>query len=615
MVGQMSSSTPSAPAVRVEGVTKNFGETTALVGVDLVVPEGTVFGLLGPNGAGKTTLVRVLATLLTPDAGRAEVFGRDVVGDAPAVRDLLGLTGQFAAVDDILSGRDNRVMSGRLFGLSPAEARRRADELLERFDLADAADRPARTYSGGMRRRLDLASSLLTRPRILFLDEPTTGLDPRSRNQIWTIVRELVREGTTLLLTTQYLEEADELADRIAVIDHGRVIAEGTGNELKERIGGQILEVELASAASRDQAQAVLRGVGCGEPEPEERADRLTLPAPRDGLELVEDAAAALRHAGIDVSNLGLRGPTLDDVFLQLTGAPASENGDQPRSSANAAPATAEPVRPARRLLRLHVPTFAELRSGLTDTRVVTGRNLRHFIRQPQLLIFSTIQPVMFVLLFAYVFGGAVKGSLPHGVKYIDFLLPGIFVQSVAFRATQTAVGLAEDLERGVVDRFRSMPMARSAVLIGRTFADLVRNVLIIGLMIVVGYAIGFRFHAGLLQALASVAVVSAFGFALSWIFAFVALVVPGAEAAQSAGFVVIFPLVFASSVFVPVATMPDWLQAFAKASPVTLTANTARSYALVGGVPGSLAATAAWILGLLAVFIPLCVWRYRRMS
>ncbi|MEA2159063.1 MAG: type transport system ATP-binding protein, partial [Solirubrobacteraceae bacterium] len=598
----------------------------ALRGVDLVVPEGTVYGLLGPNGAGKTTFVRVLATLLTPDAGRAEVLGRDVVEDAAAVRELLGLTGQFAAVDEILSGRENLVMFGRLFDLSLAEARRRADELLERFELADAGDRPARTYSGGMRRRLDLASSLLTRPRILFLDEPTTGLDPRSRNEIWTIVRELVREGTTLLLTTQYLEEADELADRIAVIDHGRVIAEGTGHELKERIGGQILEVELVSAARRDEAQAVLRGVGCGEPEPDERADRLTLPAPRDGLELVEDAAAALRHAHIDGTNLGLRGPTLDDVFLQLTGAPASENGDQSRSSTTAALGTGEPARPvpgpqrephrpARTLRQLHVPSPAETRSALSDMRVVTGRNLRHFIRQPQLLIFSTIQPIMFVLLFAYVFGGAVKGSLAHGVKYIDFLLPGIFVQSVAFRATQTAVGLSEDLERGVIDRFRSMPMARSAVLIGRTVADLVRNVLIIGLMIGVGYLIGFRFQAGLLNALACVAVVSAFGFALSWIFAFVALTVRGAEAAQSAGFVVIFPLVFASSVFVPVSSMPDWLQAFANASPVTLTANAARTYALDGGVPGSLAGTAAWIIGLLAIFIPLCVWRYRRMN
>jgi ABC transporter DrrB family efflux protein len=255
------------------------------------------------------------------------------------------------------------------------------------------------------------------------------------------------------------------------------------------------------------------------------------------------------------------------------------------------------------------------MRKALTDTRVVTGRNLRHFTRQPQLLIFSTIQPIMFVLLFSYVFGGAVEGSLPPGVEYINFLLPGIFVQSVAFRATQTAVGLSEDLERGVIDRFRSMPMARSAVLIGRTVADLVRNVLIIGLMIAVGYVIGFRFQAGPLNAIACVAVVSAFGLALSWIFAFVALMVRGAEAAQSAGFVVIFPLVFASSVFVPVSSMPDWLQAFAEVSPVTLTANTARAYALDGGVPGSLGGAAAWIIGLLVIFIPLCVWRYRRMD
>src|SRR3979490_380710 len=287
-------------AVHVGGVVKRFRTTTALAGVGLEVEEATVFGLLGPNGAGKTTLVRVLATLLAPDAGRAEVFGRDVVHDAAGVRELLGLTGQFAAVDEILTGRENLQMFGHLFDLSPADARRRAAELLERFDLADAADRPARTYSGGMRRRLDPGSSVLPRPRIRFLDEPTTGLDPRSRNEIWGIVRELVREGTTLLLTTQYLEEADQLADRIAVIDHGRVIAEGTGNELKDRVGGQILEVELASAAERDRARAVLASVGCGDPEPSERPDRLTLPAARDGLELIEEAAAELRRAGIE---------------------------------------------------------------------------------------------------------------------------------------------------------------------------------------------------------------------------------------------------------------------------------------------------------------------------
>jgi ABC transporter DrrB family efflux protein len=608
----------SLPAVRVEGVVKRFGATLALDGAGLEVPQGMVFGLLGPNGAGKTTLVRILATLLAPDAGRAEVFGHDVVREPAAVRELIALTGQFAAVDELLTGRENLEMFGRLFNLSREQAHRRAGELLERFDLAQAADRPARTYSGGMRRRLDIASSLLTRPQVLFLDEPTTGLDPRSRNEIWAIVRELQRQGTTLLLTTQYLEEADQLADRIAVIDHGKVIAEGTGNELKDRVGGQILEVELSSAGQRDRAQAVLAGVGCGEPQPDERPDRLTLPAPRDGLQLVEEAAAGLRRAQIGVSDIGLRRPTLDDVFLQLTGAPPSEDGGSPSPRTRRRPRSQQLApnvsAPRRRVLRLPRPSPQAVRTAITDTAVVTGRNLRHFVRQPDLLTFSTIQPVIFVLLFVYVFGGAVSRSLPHGVSYVDFLLPGIFVQSVTFRASQTAVGLSEDLERGVVDRFRSMPMARSAVLAGRTVADLVRNIAIIGLMIAVGYLVGFRFRGGVGGAIACIAVVAAFGFALSWIFAFVALTVRGAEAAQTAGFVVIFPLVFASSVFVPVSTLPDWLQAFAKISPVTVTADAARSFALFG-TPASLGAAVAWIGGLLAVFIPLSVWRYRRMS
>ena len=611
----------SVPAVRVEGVVKRFGATVALDGARLEVPPGMVFGLLGPNGAGKTTLVRILATLLAPDAGRAEVFGRDVAGEPAAVRDLIGLTGQFAAVDELLTGRENLEMFGRLFKLPGEQARRRAGELLERFDLAQAADRPARTYSGGMRRRLDIASSLLTRPQVLFLDEPTTGLDPRSRNEIWAIVRELRREGTTLLLTTQYLEEADQLADRIAVIDRGKVIAEGTGNELKDRVGGQILEVELASAGQRDRAQAVLAGVGCGEPQPDERPDRLTLPAPRNGLQLVEEAAAGLRRAQIGVSDIGLRRPTLDDVFLQLTGAPPGEDGEdggQPGPRTRRRPRARQPApdvpAPRRPVLRLRLPSPRAVRSAITDTAVVTGRNLRHYVRQPDLLVFSTIQPVLFVLLFVYVFGGAIGRSLPHGVTYVDFLLPGIFVQSVTFGASQTAVGLKEDLTRGVVDRFRSMPMARSAVLAGRTVADLVRNILIIFLMIAVGYLVGFRFVGGAAGAVGCIAVVAAFGLALSWIFAFVALTVRGAETAQTAGFVVIFPLVFASSVFVPVSTFPHWLQAFAKINPVTVTANAARSLALFG-TPASLGAAAAWIGGLLAVFIPLSVWRYRRIS
>jgi ABC transporter DrrB family efflux protein len=616
-VNSLSQSAPSGsldstpPAVRVKRVVKRFGSTTALAGVDLDVPEGMVFGLLGPNGAGKTTLLRILATLLRPDAGQAELLGLDVVADPSKVREKLALTGQFAAVDELLTGRENLEMFGRLFRLSRADARRRASELLERFELTDAADRTAKTYSGGMRRRLDLASSLLTQPRVLFLDEPTTGLDPRSRNEIWEIVRDLRREGTTILLTTQYLEEADQLADEIAVIDHGRVIAEGTGNELKDRVGGHILEVELTDVQQRDEARAALLRIGCGTPEEDGRPNRLTLPAPRESLVLVEEAAAELRRAGIGVSEMGLRGPTLDDVFLQLTGQAPNENG-RPEG------AVAVPESPATRprpLWRPRAPSLRDAESSVTDTAVVTMRNLRHFWRQPDLLIFSTIQPVMFVLLFVYVFSGAIGKALPPGVSYVDYLLPGIFVQSVTFRASQTAVGLSEDLRRGVIDRFRSMPMGRSAVLLGRTSADLVRNILIIGLMILVGYLVGFRFQAGLLPALGCVALIAAWGVALSWIFAFVSLVVRGAESAQTAGFVILFPLVFASSVFVPVTTLPSWLQPIAKASPVTLTADAARNLALVGGVPHSLWGALAWIVGIVAVFVPLSIWRYRRLS
>ena len=487
-----------SPAVQAEGVVKRFGATIALAGVSLGIQEGKVFGLLGPNGAGKTTLVRVFTTLLRPDAGRVLVFGRDVVHEPGAVRELIGLTGQSAAVDELLTGQENLEMFGRLFHLPPREARKQAGQLLGRFDLADAADRAARTYSGGMRRRLDLASSLISRPRMLFLDEPTTGLDPRSRNEIWSTIRGLVHEGTTVLLTTQYLEEADQLADRIAVIDHGRVIAEGTTDELKDRVGGQVLEVQLARADERERARTALAAVGCGDPQPAERPDELTMPASRDGVELVTAAAAALRDEGIAASDLTLRRPTLDDVFLELTGNPPSEDGT------GSAPADASNVKATdARSTAFHWPTLpsaSSLRRAAGDTWIVTRRNLRHFVRQPQLLIFSTVQPIMFVLLFTYVFGGAIGQALP-GVSYIDFLLPGIFVQSVSFRATQTAVGLAEDLERGVVDRFRSMPMARSAVLAGRTSADLVRNVLIIALMTGVGYIIGFRFQGSLLDA------------------------------------------------------------------------------------------------------------------
>ncbi|MEU4428693.1 ATP-binding cassette domain-containing protein [Actinoplanes sp. NPDC024001] len=314
-------------AVVAEGLRKRYRGgtgTTALDGFDLRAPAGTVYGLLGPNGAGKTTAVRILSTLLSFDAGRAEVAGADVTRRPELVRDRIALTGQYAAVDEVLSGRQNLVLFGRLHHLGRRAARRRADELLERFDLADAADRSAGQYSGGMRRRLDLAASLIRRPHVLFLDEPTTGLDPRSRNQVWDSVRTLVADGTTVLLTTQYLEEADQLAGRIAVVDAGRVVAEGTPAELKAAIGADRLELVVEDAARLDDAAALTARLTGAAPDVDRDHRRLRVPV-SDRMAALTAVVRALQDDGIAVADVGIHRPTLDEAFLQLTGHPAEK--------------------------------------------------------------------------------------------------------------------------------------------------------------------------------------------------------------------------------------------------------------------------------------------------
>jgi ABC-2 type transport system ATP-binding protein len=306
-----------------EGLAKRFGPVQALAAVDLAVPAGGVLGLLGPNGAGKTTLVRILATLLAPDRGRAQVCGVDVARQPGRVRRLIGLSGQYAAVDAFLTGRENLRMIGRLAGLGRGAARRRADELLERFDLAAAADRTARTYSGGMRRRLDVAASLVARPAVVFLDEPTTGLDPHGRMTLWRQLRELTAHGTTLLLTTQYLEEADRLADQLVVLDHGRVIATGTPAALKARVGGDRLELQALPAADPAPLAAAMAGLGTGPLAVDAALGRVVLPV-ADGPAILPEVAARLAASGLRVADLALRRPTLDDVFLALTGQPTT---------------------------------------------------------------------------------------------------------------------------------------------------------------------------------------------------------------------------------------------------------------------------------------------------
>jgi ABC-2 type transport system ATP-binding protein len=333
----------SDPAViHVEGVKKAFGSTIALAGVDLAVEAGTVLALLGRNGAGKTTLVRILATLLAPDAGRLSLAGVDVVRDAPVVRSLIGLAGQFAAVDDTLTGRENLELVGRLYGLRRREASARAYEVLDRLGLADAGDRLVRTYSGGMRRRLDLGASLVGRPLVLILDEPSTGLDPRARIELWSLIDELVGDGTTLLLTTQYLEEADRLADRVAVIDRGHMIAEGTPEALKRRVGGDVLEVRPTRSADLERIVGLLGGLGSGHPVANVRDQRVTLPT-TGHIETLFAAARRIEDAGVAVADVAIRRPSLDDVFLTLTSADGAPPLERPRVMPGESPAPQGP--------------------------------------------------------------------------------------------------------------------------------------------------------------------------------------------------------------------------------------------------------------------------------
>ncbi len=602
-------------AIEATGLVKRYKSVVALDGLDLAVPEGTVTGLLGPNGAGKTTAVRIFTTLLVPDAGQARVGGLDVVTDADRLRQVIGLSGQYAAVDEDLTGFENLDMVGRLYHLGRRGSRDRARELLEQFDLVEAADRAVKGYSGGMRRRLDIAGALVARPPLLFLDEPTTGLDLRSRLTVWETIAELVAAGSTLLLTTQYLEEADRLADQIAVIDHGRVIASGTADELKGQVGGERLELTVATVAELPAARATLAPLAIGEVVVDEQARSITVPV-AGGAPTLTDGVRRLTEANVRVLEVGLRRPTLDDVFLSLTGHAARDEPPDEDATKKATKRARSGCRQARR----GEGPMSQLVQDIGDGMVLAKRNLIKIQRVPDLLVFSTLSPIMFVLLFAYVFGSAIE--IP-GVSYREFLMAGIFTQTMLFGSTLTGSGLAMDLQRGIVDRFRSLPIARSAVLVGRTTSDLVNNVLVFAVMATTGLIVGWRIRSSELEAIAGFALLLLFAYAFSWVMAVGGLMVRSPEVFNNASFIAIFPLTFIANTFVGTDNLPGPLKVFAEWNPISAVTQASRE--LFGNTNPNVpppdawplqhpvATSFAWIAVILAIFVPLAIQRYKK--
>ncbi len=604
--------TSSTLAIEATGLVKDFGATRAVDGVDLSVRSGSVYGVLGPNGAGKTTTIRMLATLIRPDAGSARVLGHDIVRDADAVRGAVSLTGQLASVDEDLTGRENLILLGRLLGLKRAQAKARAAELLEAFGLAEASGRLVKNFSGGMRRRLDIAASIVVTPQLMFLDEPTTGLDPRSRNQVWDIVRALVAEGTTILLCTQYLDEADQLADRIAVIDHGKVIAEGTPGQLKSSVGLGTLHVRLLDPDQRDEAEqrararARRRAPGAG-PGGALGAVRRCRPRRRGGRR-----AVALRHRHRRL----LARPAEPRRGVPRADRPRGRGGTRrpggagrmstaPTSRPRATPVADEAVL-RKALSSTPRPPRA---SALSATLTFGWRGMLKVKHVPEQLLDVTITPVMFLLMFTYLFGGAIADSTG---EYLDYILPGILVMSVLFTTVYSGVALNTDVTKGVVDRFRSLPIWRPAPLLGSVLGDSVRYLIAGTVIIVLGVVLGFRPGAGVGGVLAALALVIVFAFGLSWVFTTLGLVMRTPNAVMNAGFMGIFPLTFLSNVFVEPETLPSALEAFVEVNPISILATASRGLMEGNAEGGDIAIVLATAAALTAVFAPLTTHLYR---
>jgi ABC transporter DrrB family efflux protein len=580
-------------AVEATGLVKRFGDVVAVDGIDLRVNKGEVFGVLGPNGAGKTTMLRMLATLLSIDGGQARIFGVDVASKPHQIRQLVGVTGQYASVDENLTATENLWLFGRLVGLKSKVAKARAAELLGRFGLEDAASRQIKTFSGGMRRRLDLAASLISRPPLIFLDEPTTGLDPRTRGQMWDTIRELIRDGATVLLTTQYLDEADQLADRIAVVDRGRKVAEGTPNELKAGVGDSTLYVQLTDA---DRA---------GGADPRRRAGAHA----RGGRPVHRPARPQPRRGRTHRAAYGR------DRYRDGIGAPAHARRGLPRHHRSLHRRRARPAGVPMSTLIIpaserRLSAYTSPRDTISHTVSMAWRALKKMQRNPEQFFDVIIQPLLFTAMFTYIFGGAIAGDVK---SYLPTIITGILAQTSLTACMATGTQMREDMDKGVFDRFRSLPMSRIAPLAGPMAADVLRYGIAATLTVLTGLLMGYRPGGGILGVAAGWVLVVFAGWALSWIFAWLGTLMRTAQAVQGVGMMIMFPLTFLSNAFVPTRTLPGWLQAFVKVNPVTLVINATRDLMNDGAFTTNVAWALLGCAAVVAVFGPLAVLSYNR--
>jgi ABC-2 type transport system ATP-binding protein len=591
-------------AIEARGIIKSFGEKKVLDGIDLKIQKGSIHAVLGPNGSGKTTLIKILSTLLKADNGNIKVGGYDASEHPEKIRECISLTGQNASVDEELTGSENLFLFARLLGYPASEAKARANELLSAFDLKESGNKLVKTYSGGMRRRLDIAASIVKIADILFLDEPTTGLDPRSRNNLWAVIRSLARKGTTILLSTQYLEEAEQLADKITVIDEGRVISEGTSNELKASIGNNMLHVHL-NGVEKLHLEKVLRHIDYPGVQTEQENKKISFPV--SGHKQAITILGELQNNDIEITAFNLSRPDLNEVFLSLTGK-LKDNHDEEENQYNSG-TDEEPAALSVSQIVEHAKPYH--RSGSFSNKLMFGwRNIVKVKHIPEQFMDVLITPIMFTFTFTFIFGGALAGSTG---AYLKFFLPGILVQTLTFNAMYAGININNDVSKGIFDRFRSMPIWLPAPLSGIFIGDFFRHLISGSLVLLFGFILGFRSEAGIPAFILSFLIMIFFAMSVSWVFIIMGLTMRSSSAVMSVGWLILMPLVFLSNIFTNPSTMPHWLQTFISFNPLAWQVDAVRG--LLGGTPSvkeiftALGASCA-ITGIL---FPLTVWAYKK--